>query len=74
MRSCSMTRRCPASSSAIAWSATSSMKVCGQFVTGMPRAVAATTSTLSTPTEARAMILHFSSPSMTFLVKRIPLA
>jgi hypothetical protein len=40
-----MQRRWVASSSIIAWSATSSMKVSGQLVTGMPFAVAAATST-----------------------------
>ncbi len=44
--SCSTSRRKPASSSIMAWSATSSMKVSGMLVTGMPRAVAALTSTL----------------------------
>ena len=75
MRSCSMVRRCAASSSIIAWSATSSMKVSGQLVTGMPRAVAAFTSTLSTPTLPRMMPRHFSGrASMIFLVKRMPFA
>ena len=58
MRSCSIVRRCADSSSIIAWSATSSMKVSGQLVTGMPRAVAAATSTLSTPTLPSTMARH----------------
>ena len=41
------------------------MKVSGTLVTGMPRAVAALTSTLSTPTLPSVMTLQFSSASMT---------
>ena len=75
MRSCSMVRRKVDSSSIIAWSATSSMNVSGQLVTGMPRSVAAFTSTLSTPTLPRTMPRHRSgSPSMIFLVMRMPFA
>ncbi len=58
----------------MAWSATSSMKVSGQLVTGMPRAVAAFTSTLSTPTLPSVITLQFSRPSMIFLVIGMPLA
>ena len=73
--SCSIVRRNVDSSSIIAWSATSSMKVSGQFVTGMPRAVAAFTSTLSTPTLPSTMARQRSgSASTTFFVKRMPLA
>ena len=51
------------------------MNVSGQLVTGMPRAVRAFTSTLSTPTLPSTMARHFAgSPSMIFLVKRMPLA
>ena len=49
----------------MAWSATSSMKVSGQLVTGMPRAVAAATSTRSTPTLPRAISLQLGRASMT---------
>ena len=62
MRSCSISRRWVARISIIAWSATSSMKVSGQLVTGMPFAVAAATSTESTPTLPSAMILQRSQP------------
>ena len=48
----------------MAWSATSSMKVSGMLVTGMPRAVAALTSTLSTPTLPSVMTLQLSNASM----------
>ena len=58
----------------MAWSATSSMKVSGTLVTGMPRAVAALTSTLSTPTVPSVMTLQFSSASMIVLVIGMPLA
>jgi hypothetical protein len=58
----------------MAWSATSSMKVSGMLVTGMPRAVAALTSTLSTPTLPSVMTLQFSKASMIFLVIGILLA
>ena len=71
--SCSTRRRKPASSSIMAWSATSSMKVSGTLVTGMPRAVAAFTSTLSTPTVPSVMTLQFSSESIIALVIRMPL-
>jgi hypothetical protein len=60
--SCSITRRKLESSSVIAWSATSSMKVSGTLVTGMPARVAAFTSTLSTPTEPSVMDFTFFSP------------
>src|SRR5205085_8583815 len=72
--SCSTSRRNPDSSSIMAWSATSSMKVSGTLVTGMPRAVAAFTSTLSTPTVPSVITLQFSSASMTALLIRMPLA
>ena len=72
--SCSTSRRKPASNRHMAWSATSSMKVSGTLVTGMPRAVAAFTSTESTPTLASAMTRHFSSESMIPLVMGTPLA
>ena len=58
----------------MAWSATSSMNVSGTLVTGMPRAVAAATSTESTPTLPREITLQRSSPSMIRLVMRRPLA
>ncbi|MGY3407193.1 hypothetical protein ACVWZV_003306 [Bradyrhizobium sp. GM5.1] len=74
IRSCSTRRRKPASSSIMAWSATSSMKVSGMLVTGMPRAVAALMSTLSTPTEPSVMTLQLSSASMMVLVIGMPLA
>ena len=61
-------------STVIAWSATSSIKVSGQLVTGMPFAVAASTSTESTPTLPSEMILQRSSPSIICLVIRRPLA
>jgi len=60
--------------SIMAWSATSSMNVSGTLVTGMPRAVAASTSTESTPTLPSAITLHRSSPSMRRLVTRRPFA
>src|SRR5213079_902186 len=52
----------------MAWSATSSMNVSGTFVTGTPRAVAAATSTESTPTLPSAITWHRSRPSMMRLV------
>ncbi len=58
----------------MAWSATSSMKVSGTLVTGMPRAVAALTSTESTPTLPSVITLQFSSASMMVLVIRMLLA
>ena len=58
----------------MAWSATSSMKVSGTLVTGMPFAVAAATSTESTPTLPREMTLQRSSPLMMPLVICRPLA
>src|SRR5437867_7323350 len=60
--------------SVMAWSATSSMNVSGTLVTGIPRAVAAATSTESTPTLPRAITLHRSRPSMMRLVMGRPLA
>ena len=51
------------------------MKVSGQLVTGRPFAVAAFTSTLSTPTLPSTMPLHRSGkPSMIFLLIRMPFA
>jgi hypothetical protein len=50
------------------------MKVSGQLVTGMPLAVAAATSTESTPTLPSAMILQRASPSIIRLVIGRPLA
>ena len=44
------------------------------LVTGMPRAVAALTSTLSTPTLPSVITLQFSSASMMVLVIGMPLA
>ena len=58
----------------IVWSATSSMKVSGQFVTGILRAVAASTSTESAPTLPSEMTLHRSRLSMISLVMRRPRA
>ena len=58
----------------MAWSATSSMKVSGMLVTGMPRAVAALTSTLSTPTLPSVMTLQFCRLSMIVFVIGMPLA
>ena len=52
-RSWTTSRRNVARISIMAWSATSSMKVSGTFVTGIARAVAAATSTESTPTLPR---------------------
>ena len=72
--SCSTSRRKPASSSIMAWSATSSMKVSGMLVTGMPRAVAALTSTLSTPTLPSVITLQFCKLSMIVFVIGMPLA
>ena len=54
-----------------AWSATSSMNVSGTLVTGMPRAVAAATSTESTPTVPSAITRQRSRPSiMPFVMRR----
>ena len=44
------------------------------LVTGMPRAVAALTSTLSTPTLPSVITLQFSRASITVLVMGMPLA
>jgi len=65
-------RRKPASSSVMAWSATSSMKVSGMLVTGMPRAVAALMSRVDADGTERDH-LQFSSASMTALVIGMPL-
>jgi len=46
------------------------MKVSGTLVTGMPRAVAAATSTESTPTVPSAMIRQRSKPSIMRRVMR----
>ena len=54
----------------MAWSATSSMKVSGQLVTGMPSAVAASTSTESTPTLASDTTFSFLPALMTLAVMR----
>ena len=48
------------------WSATSSIKVSGTLVTGMPRAVAASTSTESAPTLPNEITLQFSKLSIIF--------
>ena len=58
----------------MAWSATSSMNVSGTLVTGMPLAVAAATSTESTPTLPSVITLQRSRPSMMRLVIGRPLA
>ena len=50
------------------------MKVSGTFVTGMLRAVAAATSTVSAPTLPSAMIRHFSRPSITLALMGLPRA
>ncbi len=54
----------------MAWSATSSMKVSGQLVTGMPRLVATSTSTESTPTEPSDTTFSFLPASITRAVMR----
>ncbi len=74
MRSWTTSRRKVARISIIAWSATSSMKVSGTLVTGMPLAVAAATSTESTPTLPSVITLQRSRPSMMRLVIGRPLA
>ncbi len=58
----------------IVWSATSSMKVSGTLVTGIPRAVAAAMSTESAPTLPNEMTLQFSRASMISLVMGRPRA
>ena len=73
-RSMSVSRRYVARISISAWSATSSMNVSGTLVTGMPRAVAAATSTESTPTMPSEMTRHRSRPSIMRLVMRRALA
>ena len=52
------------------WSATSSIKVSGQLVTGMPSALAASTSTESTPTLASEMTFNFLAALITLAVMR----
>ena len=54
----------------MAWSATSSMKVSGTLVTGMPSLVAASTSTESTPTLPSDTTFSFLPASITFAVIR----
>ncbi len=51
--------------SAMVCSAADTMLEVGALQTMMPRSVAASTSTLSTPTPARPMILRFTPASMT---------
>ena len=57
---------------AIVWSATSSMKVSGTLVTGIPLSVALAMSMPSVPTLPTAITLHLSSPSMTVAVRPWP--
>ena len=70
----SVSRRKVASSSIMVWSATSSMNVSGTLVTGMFRAVAAPTSTVSAPTLPSAITLQFCRFSMMFAVILSPRA
>ena len=71
-RSISFRRRAAANISAIVWSATSSTKMSGTFVTTMPLRVAAATSTVSAPTLLSPMTTQRSSPSMISAVMRRP--
>ena len=73
MSSSIVSRRYVPSISDMVWSATSSMKVSGTLVTGMPRSVAASTSTWSVPTLPKAITLQFSRPSMTARLIGTPL-
>ena len=67
------TERASASISAIACSATLMLLPPGALVTTMPRALAASRSTLSTPEPARATILSAGAASMTSLVTLVAL-
>ena len=72
MESISRIRRAPARSNAIVWSATSSMNTSGTLVTTMPASVAASTSTMSTPTLPTPITMHSSRPAITERLMRKP--